>query len=189
MQKSWLLALIDWISNLFPAPVPTPAPTPVPVPDPVTPSPPAPDPDEARNYLYSVAVSFLGKDASPADIAPDELACAETVWDILHAAFPADIPSKPVALSTSTLYKALKEHPKFQQVPTTWGYGDIIISPTGMGNGSIPHGHVGIVAHYGIMSNDSATGLFKENYTIARWVGYFRNQGGYPIYFFRRVAM
>jgi hypothetical protein len=37
------------------------------------------------------------------------------------------------------------------------------------------------------MSNSSATGLWTNNYTITSWVARYRDKGGYPIYFFRKI--
>ena len=43
--------------------------------------------DENRIRLYEAARSFIGTDASPNDLAPDELGCAETVNEIIRRAF------------------------------------------------------------------------------------------------------
>ena len=45
--------------------------------------------DENRIRLYEAARSFIGTDASPNDLAPDELGCAETVNEIM-AIFTAE---------------------------------------------------------------------------------------------------
>ena len=42
--------------------------------------------DENRIKLYEAARSFIGTDASPNDLAPDELGCAETVNEIIRRA-------------------------------------------------------------------------------------------------------
>lgn len=187
MKASWLLALIQWIFGKKPAPTPPPAPVPAPAPTPIpTPLPPKPDPDLPRKMLYDKAVASLGTDASPSDQAPDEYGCAETVSNILHRAF-SDFPEE--ILSTAVLYTRLRSHPKFKIV-TNFDYGDVIISPTGMGKtGAVANGHVGIVGKNCIMSNSSGTGKFLENYTLSTWIAYFRTRGGYPIYFFRRVEL
>lgn len=186
MQKSQLLVLLDQlaallrrISDLLPGKVTPPQPAPVPAPLP------PPDPSDV---LLETARSFLGRDASPADVAPDEFGCAETVTDIIHAAFADFPPDGKTIVSTTTLYQRLRAHPKFKMtldpVP-----GSIIISPTGYGNGGLANGHTGIFDQgQKIMSNDSRTGLFKMNYTLDSWVARYRKIGGFPIFIFRRVG-
>ena len=90
----------------------------------------------------------------------------------------------PIILGTATLFQYLIKSPEFQQVMVPES-GDIIISPTGMGNGSM-QGHVGIVGKNGtIMSNSSATGKFMSNYTIDTWTKRYHDKGGIPVYYFR----
>ena len=87
--------------------------------------------DENRIRLYEAARSSIGTDASPSDLAPDELGCAETVNEIIKKAF-GNYASKENRLSTYWLYKALRESPKFKEafIPIP---GLIVISPTGYG--------------------------------------------------------
>ncbi len=138
----------------------------------------------ARSMLYLTAISCLGKDASPNDIAPDEYGCAETVNAIHKIAFGAEIGGD---VSTYRLYAALLSHKRFIGVDVP-DKGDIVISPTGYGNGKMTNGHVGIVSEGGrIMSNSSDSGLFLENYTLESWKLKYVVGGGYPMKFFRRV--
>lgn len=137
-----------------------------------------------RMKLYAAALQSIGTDASPNDVAPDELGCAETVNAIFKSVFKSEIGG---GLSTAHMFKALNSDARFMKVDQFLP-GDIIISPTGMGNGKLSNGHVGIVGlDEKVMSNSSATGTFEENYTIKSWIKRYRNQGGYPIYFFRVV--
>lgn len=140
-----------------------------------------------RLILLATAKGCLGIDASPNDVAPDEYGCAETVNAIHKKAFGFEIGG---GVSTNLLYKALKTSQYFTQVDVPMP-GDIIISPTGYGNGSIPNGHVGIFNDDGkIMSNSSLSptlGLFEENFTSDSWKARFVTLGGYPEYFFRRI--
>lgn len=184
-SPSTLLALLRKLSDLLgqlsrTQPQPAPAPLPYP-PVPIENSIP-------RLKLFAKAASFLGRDASPQDLAPDDLACAETVSDIIHSAF-GDFPANgSTILSTAVLWQRLANHPKFKYVLDGLP-GDIIVSPTGSGNGKLAHGHTGIFGDQGIMSNESATGIFKYNYTLASWVARYRAIGGFRIYIFRRVEM
>lgn len=138
-----------------------------------------------KEHLYDVATSFLGRDASPNDLAPDEYGCAETVSNIIRSAFPEL--NFPIMLSTRQLFAHLLHSPSFQRIVTEPAYGDIILSATGTGNGSLHSGHTGIVGKYGVLSNDSRSGLFLENYSLASWKLYFEGKGGFPTYFFRPV--
>ncbi len=138
----------------------------------------------SRTKIYQAALASIGTDASPNDVAPDELGCAETVNDIVTKAlgYPAG-----GDVSTNRMYQALLKNPKFIKVDQALP-GDIIISPTGYGNGGLSNGHVGIFGeNETIMSNDSSTGKFESNYTIKTWIARYRNKGGYPIVYFRAV--
>ena len=125
------------------------------------------------------------KIASPKDIAIDEFGCAETIFNIIQTAF-GDMDEK-ILLSTTELYRKLKAHKKFQQVLDLEA-GNVLISPTGYGNFQLTNGHTGIIGLNGkIMSADSATGLFMENYTIDSWIERYRKLGGFPMFVFKRV--
>lgn len=139
----------------------------------------------AGERLYISAKSWLGVDASPNDRAPDELGCAETIHDIVFKTFGDYVGGD---LSTYRMFHALQANDKFVRVSSPL-QGDIIISPTGYGtNKKIPNGHVGIVSDNNkVMSNSSATGTFEENYTIYSWKKRYVIDGGYPVYFYRRI--
>ena len=137
-----------------------------------------------RVKLYLSALQSLGVDASPFDEAPDEYGCADSVSQIITKTFPNAIKG---SVSTAELYKQLSTSKDFIKV-SQFKFGDIIISPTGMGTGGLANGHVGICGEdETIMSNSSATGLWTSNYTITSWVARYRKLGGYPIIFFRKI--
>jgi hypothetical protein len=71
--------------------------------------------DENRIRLYETARSFIGTDASPNDLALDELGCAETVTDIVRQAL-GDHLRVENRLSTYWLYKALRKSENFKEV-------------------------------------------------------------------------
>jgi hypothetical protein len=131
--------------------------------------------------IYAEANRRVGTDASPSDLAPDELGCAETVSMILrYAGF-----NFPIIVSTARMYEQFKADPMWLEV-TTPLRGDIIISPTGMGGPKIKNGHVGIMANgYHVFSNASSTGQWEKNYNLDSWK---RRWNEYPVYFFRRLA-
>ena len=142
-----------------------------------------------RELFYTMALSVVGTDASPNDLAPDELGCAESVDGIYFRLFKKHICDN--FLSTYWMYKALKEKPEFIRVLDKDVLpGDIVISPTQGAN----TGHVGIVGQNGIiMSNNSfkdsngVKGIFDENYTLASWRRYFFEKKGLGLHYFRVV--
>ena len=137
-----------------------------------------------RVKLYLTALQFLGKDASPLDEAPDDVGCADSVSKVILQAFPRVIKG---SVSTAELHKQLNTSKAFAKV-SQFKFGDIIISPTGLGTGGLAHGHVGIVGEdETIMSNTSATGLWTSNYTVTSWVARYRKLGGFPIIFYRKI--
>lgn len=108
--------------------------------------------------------------------------CAETVNAIVEAATGTPVGG---GASTFLMYKCLLSTGKFTAITNPLP-GDIIISPTGLGtNPQMPNGHVGIVAMYGILSNDSLDGLLEEKYTLDTWNARYKVTGGYPVLFFR----
>lgn len=134
--------------------------------------------------ILETAQSFIGRDASPDDLAPDELGCAETVSDILFDA-GCDIPS---IVSTQILCYFLETSKSWTEVATPLG-GDVIISPTGSSPSKIiTHGHTGIVLGDGVIgSNDSATGEFLTHWTIDMWRAHWGAEQ-YPVRFFRFIG-
>lgn len=139
-----------------------------------------------REILYAYAKSQIGKQKSGIK-APIEYGCAEAVNRIFRECFGGDEIGGDV--SSARLYQALSSSFRFTRVNSPALRGDIIISPTGMGNGSIPNGHVGIVSDaLKIMSNNSANGIWDEHLDSFAWTKHFAIDGGYPVYFFRVVV-
>lgn len=134
-----------------------------------------------RDRLYEKAKSYLGIDASPMDKAPDPLGCAESVNEIYKKCTGSYIASP--GLSTIELFKAMRFHARFIETTKT-DPGNIIICVTGQGNGVLEHGHVGICAKSGIMSNTSATGKWEVNYSYSKWYNYFNRIGGFRVWIF-----
>ncbi len=138
--------------------------------------PPSPPIETNREKIYAVAKACFGKDIARTQ---DELGCAEAVSFVLEQAGVSNFKG---FLGTTDLYLWL--YVNFQVVTEPLP-GDVIISPTGQGNGRIAHGHVGIVAKHGILSNNSMTGLFDEFFTLEMWRQRYQQVGGFPIIFFR----
>ena len=136
--------------------------------------------------LYTLAKSLLGKHLTLNNAVPQDVGCAECISKILSLE-GVYIPQGGIA-GTASLYEWLNTNPSFK-LTTEPNEGVIIISPTGMGNGSID-GHVGIMGifnvmynqDWGIMSNDSNTGLLREQWSFESWKQYYCGYGGLPIY-------
>lgn len=139
----------------------------------------------SRERLYATAVASLGTDMSPADIAPDSLACAESINGVFKACFGEPIGTGSALTSTTALWKLVQNDTRFE-VPDAPLPGDIVISPTGTStHGARVHGHVGVWGKNDVMSNDSNTGLWTDNYTHDAWYNVFTITLGFPVYFFR----
>lgn len=143
--------------------------------------------------FYERALTFLGRDASPRDEVSDYFACVESINNIHEAEFGFPVGGQ---YSTYWMQKALAISPYFKEVSVNdLDKGDILIFPTGSGtrrfpNGQliIPSGHVLVCAGGNLlMSNDSASGNFMQNYSIdsamQRWV----KDGGYSVFAYRRL--
>lgn len=139
--------------------------------------------------IYDTAVANYEKHCTLNPAIPQDVGCAEAVSFILQKAGVADIPKLGIS-GTATLYQWLLKNPHFTRIEGPQA-GAIIVSPTGYGNGTIP-GHTGIVGalgkvypnDWGIVSNDSQTGLLLEYWNMARWKKYYAQFGGLPVAFF-----
>ena len=90
-------------------------------------------------------------------------------------------------MATWKLYKLLKKDKRFK-LTLVLKAGNIILSPTWSGNNTI-RGHTGIIGENNIiMSADSNDGIWKENYTIDKWIKRFRQKGQMPIYVFEPIG-
>ena len=136
------------------------------------------------NKLYELAVASIGTDVSPRDIANDAVGCVESITTLLHKVNP----NIPVQLSTFKFYEFMRDNPQLFKRCDGPGKERIVISPTGMGNGKISNGHVGICFdEETIMSNTSATGKWEKNYTVKNWNNRFSLRGGFPVYYYYLV--
>ena len=132
-----------------------------------------------RELLYEQARLWLGRDVSPLDLVNDDLGCAESVSCVIAKVTPF-----PIITGTASLVEYLKKSTRFLPVYGNVQRGDIIISPTGSGNGRI-RGHVGIFGeNETIMSNDSLTGLWAQNFTTEKWFARYSVSGELKTYFF-----
>ena len=136
--------------------------------------------------IVELAKSKIGQDASPRDLAPDSLGCAETVSTILHEYDP----TFPIVIGTEQLYLELVKSRKWRKILTPEA-GCVVISPTGyrLEPSDMKHGHTGIyITDNLICSNDSATGKWLQNYNRITWRQRYYYEGRYPVFCFKKVA-
>lgn len=137
---------------------------------------------ERREKLYKTSKASIGVEVSPLDIAPDNLACVESLSKIIQKAVPEL--QFPTLLSTRELFEYLERSVSFTPVNEPL-YGDIILSVTSTGDGTIAHGHTGIYGKTWIMSNDSRTGTWEANYLPDAWQRYFSGRGKMKTLYYR----
>lgn len=126
-----------------------------------------------ENLIYKTGKKYLGKDISKTE---NELGCAEAVNFVCKEAIGQEAGG---GLSTTKMYQSLLTDTRFKRVNTP-EKGDIIISPTGYGQG---YGHTGIVSDSGkIMSNNSFSYLWDEHITLGEWWLKYKT---FPIALFR----
>lgn len=135
-----------------------------------------------REILLEASRQFVGEDASPDDMVDDALGCAESVSQVIRCLYP-DFPIIP---GTYSLNQHLARDNRFMGT-LNLDPGNIIVSPTGTGNGTI-RGHTGIIGENGrIYSNNSFTGIWELNYTIESWVRRYRTMGALKLYVYTPV--
>ena len=111
-----------------------------------------------------------------------DLGCAEEVNAVIQLVLGFQIGG---GASTYLMYQALKDKKRFLKISQPIG-GDVVISPTGYGNGKIS-GHVGIYVGDKIMSNDSKTGKFVKNFTLQSWKNRYVVIGNLPMEYYRII--
>lgn len=131
--------------------------------------------------VYTVAKNCLHTHVTLDPTVPADVGCAEAVSYVLKNAGAIGFPVTGFA-STSLLYAWLRNNAQRVMIPQP---GDVVISPSGTSTKGTLHGHTGIVAKFGILSNDSDTGLFMEKYTQSSWQMFFGVKLGFPVLYFR----
>jgi len=135
--------------------------------------------------LYTTAASLLDTQVAPMDTADGfgAYGCALTMNGVAEKAWGHQIGG---GASTLAMYGCLIDKTKYAPVaPENALAGDIIISPTSMGANPSTHGHVGCVAKYGILSNNSEDGRLEEQWTLPAWQDYYGTAMGFPVFVFR----
>lgn len=133
--------------------------------------------------IYDVAKDSLETHCTLNNNIPAEVGCAEAVSFILKKAGVVGVPETGIP-GTASLYEWLASNPSFMRIYAPLP-GAIVVSATGTGNGTIS-GHTGVFGilgkmykdDYGIVSNDSNTGLLLELWNWKNWQKYYQQQGG-----------
>jgi hypothetical protein len=129
----------------------------------------------------AAAKSFLKKDPSPNDEIEDDVACVHSLGNVIRT-----VTTFPAIYGTYAALDYFKKSPDWKGT-LNLEPGNVIINATGTGNGSI-RGHCGIILENGrIASNNSATGLWTDFYTLDSWKARYRIKGGMKTYVFELV--
>ncbi len=129
-----------------------------------------------EDKLIKYALEALDTDASPEDIAPDILGCAESVSNIIKKV----LPDFPILTSTKDLDMKMFTDKRFKrcEIPNR---GRIIVSPRTRAK----TGHTGIwITNETIASSDSRTGKWQGNYSYNSWIEAFKYKKGLHIYIY-----
>ena len=130
---------------------------------------PKPKRETLSERIAEAAIGMLGRDASPKNLAPQELSCAESVSNVIGTVL-LDFPE---VVGTPELYDILRKDVRFKRV-TDPQKGCIVISPSVVRNGVRVYGHTGIyINDYEIASNSSATGKWTQSHTRQEWIDYY----------------
>ena len=136
--------------------------------------------------LVNLAVSRLGLDFTDDMLLDDDVSCAFAVTSLLR-----EIDGRvPIINGTYQLLNYFETSTLFQRVYEPQG-GDVVIAATGTSKNSImvPRGHTGIYQNNTqILSNDSITGRWTQNYTRKSWRERWYYQGHYPVKLFRFIS-
>ena len=135
-------------------------------------------------FLYYTAKSLLGQHLTLDESVPKELGCAQAVSYVLKAT-GCSVPKKGIP-GTAGIKAWCDKNATPLNGPEV---GCIIVSVT---EGE-RHGHTGCVARYdymypddfGIMSNDSRTGLWEVNWCLEEWKVYYEYKLGLSTYYYR----
>lgn len=136
----------------------------------------------ALEAMLKASKAALGTELSPLDPVGDNVACADSLTNLIKQIYP----TFPKAFHTADLLKRLKESSHFVGTMEVQP-GCIIINATGSGNGKI-RGHCGVIGENGrIHSNNSLTGLWDDYFTIDSWRERYRIKGGMPTLLFKPI--
>ena len=133
-----------------------------------------------KDILLREAIHSVGLDVTPNDEVNDEVACAVSLSTVIRKSIDDTF---PLIAYTPTLKKHLDSSPLFKQT-MIYKPGCILVSPTIEG---VFKGHCGVMGEKEVIySNNSRTGNWDSHFTLASWIGRYRN-GGLHLYFYEPV--
>ena len=138
-----------------------------------------------REKLYQVAYSCLGKHMGLTSGIDKSVNCANALSHVLILAGVNGLPQKGIP-GTAELYGWLLRSKQFDKMAEPLP-GDILIYPTGYGNGSV-RGHAFVVGKRNPMSNNSNTGLWDAHWdSVSEADEFYSKKGGIPRSVFRYI--
>ncbi len=142
-----------------------------------------------RSLLLAAARLNVGRNLAPGN---EELGCVISVNKVVGDATGSSLCAG--AGTTNAIISLSSTHSRWMEVPRdSAGAGDIIISVTGQGNGSVAHGHIGVLNGIAtnpkspIFSNNSYLGIWDTHLSVGAWDEYFLKRGGFAVRFFRAL--
>lgn len=136
-----------------------------------------------KKTLLDICDDNIGRDVTPLDNTPDEVACAEVVTTILRAVYP----EVPKEVSTIRLDKWLSSSKTFVRILDPEP-GAIIISPTASPDRV---GHVGFCMADGTIASNTSYGVnkgkFIKNYTPQTWKERYQKKLGLEVHLYKHV--
>lgn len=132
-----------------------------------------------REKWLDIAVKAYGIDPTPNDEVDDTVSCVFSLTTLIKRFMP----DFPIMTNTPEFVKYIRTDKRFKP-SNELKQGNIIVSVTGTGNGSII-GHIGIVWKDGtILSNSSATGLWSDKFNTISWIDRYSRRGGLDLFIF-----
>lgn len=144
-----------------------------------------------QDTIYQTLKANIGKHCTLDDTVPPDVGCAEAVSFILRAA-GIPVPSKGIAGTYALLQYALQHPEHFVEIYIP-EESVLLISATGTGNGKLSNGHTAFFGifgkqfsgDWGLVSNDSQTGLLLEHWSWKAWNTYYTQYAGFTPRLFR----
>lgn len=129
-----------------------------------------------EHKLYDTAFALKGQHLSLDESVPKEYGCAQCMSFIFKkCGYP--IPEKGIS-GTALMDIWLQKNATLLDISE---FGCVIISVTEGEN----RGHIGIVGHYAILSNDSQSGLLQPYWSVPAWMDYYSFQKGLKTKFYK----
>ena len=154
----------------------------------VVPEEPKPIQETPQERLLQESRLMIGRDASPQDYIPDEVACAVSISNIINAVTTKTFPR--ISGTWTLVFEWFNKDKRFKKIKVSeLQPGDILAYATGTVQGTKIRGHVFVCDENGVlMSNNSDGGLWDTHWTLGRarkrW-----ERAGYKPHCFRLISL